>query len=60
MTTTIGFLMLAVIVVLLLTNKSSIIPVFGIIPIIAALILGFGLKASNAMVVLLFSWGRVL
>ena len=44
MTTTIGFLMLAVIVVLLLTNKSSIIPVFGIIPIIAALILGFGLK----------------
>lgn len=43
MTTTIGFLMLAVIVVLLLTNKTSIIPVFGIIPIIAALILGYGL-----------------
>lgn len=44
MTTAIGFLMLAVIVVLLITNKTSIIPVFGIIPIIAALILGFGLK----------------
>lgn len=44
MTTMVGFLMLAVIVVLLLTNKTSIIPVFGIIPIIAALILGYGLK----------------
>lgn len=44
MTTLVGFLMLAVIVVLLLTNKTSIIPVFGIIPIIAALILGYGLK----------------
>ncbi len=44
MTTVVGFLMLAVIVVLLLTNKTSIIPVFGIIPIIAALILGYGLK----------------
>lgn len=44
MTTTVGFVMLAVIVVLLLTNKTSIIPVFGIIPIIAALILGYGLS----------------
>lgn len=44
MTTAIGFLMLAIIVVLLVTNKTSIIPVFGIIPIVAALILGYGLK----------------
>lgn len=44
MVTTVGFLMLAVIVILLVTNKTSIIPVFGIIPILAALILGFGLK----------------
>ena len=44
MTTAVGFIMLAIIVVLLLTNKTSIIPVFGIIPIVAALILGYGLK----------------
>lgn len=44
MTTAVGFIMLAIIVILLLTNKTSIIPVFGIIPIVAALILGYGLK----------------
>ena len=44
MTTAMGFIMLAIIVVLLISNKTSIIPVFGIIPIVAALILGYGLK----------------
>lgn len=44
MTTAMGFIMLAIIVVLLITNKTSIIPVFGIIPIIASIILGYGLK----------------
>lgn len=44
MTTAVGFLLLAVIVVLLLSNKSSIIPVFGILPIIAAAILGYSIK----------------
>ncbi len=44
MVTAVGFIMLAIIVVLLITNKTSIIPVFGIIPIAAALILGYGLK----------------
>jgi len=44
MVTAVGFIMLSVIVALLLSNKMSIIPVFGIIPIIAALILGFNLK----------------
>ena len=37
MTTAMGFIMLAIIVVLLISNKTSIIPVFGIIPIVAAL-----------------------
>ena len=36
--------MLAIIVVLLISNKTSIIPVFGIIPVIAAVALGYGLK----------------
>jgi len=44
MVTAVGFIMLSVIVALLLSNKMSIIPVFGIIPIVAALILGFNLK----------------
>lgn len=44
MVTMVGAVMLAVIVVLLITNKVSIIPVFGILPIIAALVLGFTLK----------------
>lgn len=44
MTTLVGFVMLAIIVVLLITNKTSIIPVFGVIPIIAAFILGYGIE----------------
>ena len=32
MTTAVGFIMLAIIVILLLTNKTSIIPVFGLYP----------------------------
>lgn len=44
MTTAMGFIMLAIIVVLLISNKISIIPVFGIIPVVAAVILGYGLK----------------
>lgn len=44
LTAPIGFIMLAVIAVLLITNKTSIIPVFSIIPILCAFILGFGLK----------------
>ena len=44
MTAALGFIMLAIIVVLLISNKTSIIPVFGIIPILAALVLGYGLK----------------
>lgn len=44
MTTAVGFIMLSLIVALLLSNKISIIPVFGIIPVAAALILGFGLN----------------
>lgn len=44
LTAPVGFIMLAIIAVLLITNKTSIIPVFSIIPIICAFILGFGLK----------------
>ena len=43
MTAALGFIMLAIIVVLLISNKTSIIPVFGIIPVIAAAALGYGL-----------------
>lgn len=44
LTAPLGFIMLAIIAVLLITNKTSIIPVFSIIPIICAFLLGFGLK----------------
>jgi len=44
MVTIVAFLLLAIICVLLITNKVSIIPVFGILPIIAALVLGYGIK----------------
>ena len=44
MTTTVAFIMLAIICALLITNKVSNIPVFGILPILAALVLGYGLK----------------
>ena len=44
METVVGFIMLAIIVFLLVSNKTSIIPVFGILPILAAMALGYGIK----------------
>lgn len=44
MVTIVAFVLIAAIAILLITNKTSIIPVFSILPIIAALILGYGLK----------------
>lgn len=50
MLTAIGFLMLLVIVVLLLTGKVSLPPIFVVIPVLACLICGFGLADINKFI----------
>lgn len=50
MLTAVGFLMLLVIVVLLLTGKISLPPIFVIIPVIACLLCGFGFSAINGFI----------
>lgn len=50
MLTTVGFLMLLVIVVLLLTGKVSLPPIFVVVPVIACLLCGFGLGPINGFI----------
>ena len=47
MLTAVGFLMLLIIVVLLLTGKVSLPPIFVVVPVVACLICGFGLAQIN-------------
>ena len=47
MLTAVGFLMLLVIVVLLLTGKVSLPPIFVVVPVVACMICGFGLGQIN-------------
>lgn len=50
MVTAVGFIMMAIVVFLLLKGKITLAPIFVVIPVIAALILGFNLNEINKFI----------
>ena len=50
MVTAVGFIMMAIVVFLLLKGKITLAPIFVVIPVIAALILGFSLNDINKLI----------